>query len=417
MANTLHCPACQFPIPGNVPRSGQRLVCPHCQVSFVIPGTSPTSRRLPVAAGQSPTTRATGRPRSILRIPPRRNQYLPLVFGGVLVAAAAGAWFLFSRKTPRPTPTAGIKKPVISATPEPTPATPIPTPPPTPPPPQETEPEIEYETIIYNEREYTVPKTFKKGARVCAGRVADMIPTDGKDREEVLALLREKKIDELLARAWRYHFAVLHHALSDDEAVARAAFEVLDRACVKYQLPPLKGEKTPTWRMAAPLFNDPSYRAGVVLQFRAYQNLLNRPFAREKRGLPPFGEDVETAQTANWRKLLNDLREFSTGGEGESKFSWPPDSPGARAIVRVQQMGPEAYPYLIKYILADDPQVGRAAVAALHFLTGYNASLPYRRADFEAAQKKWMENLGVRELPPDTEGSPKREAAVDDGGW
>lgn len=101
-----------------------------------------------------------------------------------------------------------------------------------------------------------------------------------------------------------------------------------------------------------------------------------------------------------WDKLIVDLGGYQlTLGKGsESKYGYEEneDNVGKRAFDKVKSMRKKAYPYLLKYILDEDPQRMKTAIVVLSMLTGHAPRIP-KPSQKEAAYREWLGYLGLFE--------------------
>ncbi|MBI3856204.1 MAG: hypothetical protein HY293_10995, partial [Planctomycetes bacterium] len=114
----------------------------------------------------------------------------------------------------------------------------------------------------------------------------------------------------------------------------------------------------------------------------------------------PVAKSGDSADTANWDSLMNQLR---PGGGFEHL-----DRPEGVAFAKVKSYGKAAYPHLIRYIYLNDeqePTISTAAVAVLNALTGRDTPLPkaVNRAKVKAEWEEWLKSGG--EAKPE---SPKQ---------
>jgi hypothetical protein len=226
-----------------------------------------------------------------------------------------------------------------------------------------------------------VPVEFVKGADKHAGKA----PPNG-----VPPLAADDK------KPWETFPSALAQALSDDEKLARAAFEHLDQIAVRYRMPGLvPGQE---FRVNWDFFNDPRLRGTMFDAFAAFEPALQKYWAKEKAGMDPFSKDSVLASEADWDKLIVQLRGYQLSNQKGAKYVYEdvPDSLGKVAFEKIQRMGKQAHPYLIKYILDSDPQNMRTAIVVLSMLTGYSDRIP-KPSEARKAFDEWLANCALTE--------------------
>ncbi len=236
---------------------------------------------------------------------------------------------------------------------------------------------------------YDVPTTFEPGARKQAkGGFAD-IPTDPsltKEYEAMAAAGRSADIVKDIAKWMPY---VVMGMVSDTESVARGSYQALQEFCN------VKGIKTESGANPVKMdFFNSSYARGQ--EFTFWRDWWDKPQNRVAIGAGN-AKDLEEIRTSpkgsgedpekmNWDDAMKLLR---AGGGFDD-----PKRPEGQTFIRVKNMGPRAYPYLIKFIEHEDLALAKAAVTVLNTLTNRQGTMPTEatKTQIKTEWENWVKN-------------------------
>lgn len=231
---------------------------------------------------------------------------------------------------------------------------------------------------------YKAPATFEPGAArmVKGGASASADPALVKEFE---SLASSGKIADLVRDPARWFPAMLVSLLSDNETVARGAFQTLHDLCQAKNITTESG-KNP---VRIDLFTSAQWRGG---EYSHWSEWWEKPQNKLAMGVndPKLQEEIRTKggggdpAKADWDKLMGFLR---AGGAFDA-----PDRPEGKAYAQVKDMGPAAYPFLAKYIDNEDILLGRAAVKVLNMLTGRDGQNPTEanKGQVKAEWEAWI---------------------------
>ena len=227
---------------------------------------------------------------------------------------------------------------------------------------------------------YKAPATFEPGAnsQVKGGASVTTDPTLLKEFEN---LASSGKIDEIVREPGKWFPAMLVSFLSDNETVARGAFQAIHDMCKAKNITTDSG-KNPV-RMD--LFTSAQWRGG---EYSHWSDWWEKPQNKIAMGVsdPKLLEEIRTKggsgdpSKADWDKLMTQLR---AGGAFDAL-----DRPEGKAFEQVKGFGPAAYPFLARYIDNEDLLLGKAAVKVLNMLTGREGQAP-TEATKGAVKTEW----------------------------
>jgi hypothetical protein len=235
---------------------------------------------------------------------------------------------------------------------------------------------------------YKAPVTFEPGAsRQVKGGAS--ITADPSLLREFESLATGGKIDVIIADPGKWFHPMLVSFLSDNEPVARGAFQALYDLCNAKKIQTESG-KNP---VRIDLFNSAQWRGG---EYSMWSDWWEKPQNKLAMGVKDakLEEEIRTrpasgdAGKANWDKLMQDLR---TGGAYDAE-----DRPEGKAFAQVKAMGPAAYPHIVKYIDHEDIALAKAAVKLLNALTGRDGQAPNdgNKAQIKAEWQSWVDKQG-----------------------
>ena len=235
---------------------------------------------------------------------------------------------------------------------------------------------------------YTAPATFEPGAarQAKGGASVTADPTLLKEFESLAA---SGKIDEIVREPGKWFPAMLVSFLSDNESVARGAFQAIHDMCKAKNITTDSG-KNPV-RMD--LFTSSQWRGG---EYMHWSDWWEKPQNKIAMGVndPKLQEEIRTKggsgdpSKADWDKIMGHLR---AGGAFDA-----PDRPEGKAFEQVKGFGPAAYPFIAKYIDNEDILLGRAAVKVLNILTGRDGQAPTEatKGTVKAEWEAWIAKNG-----------------------
>ena len=215
---------------------------------------------------------------------------------------------------------------------------------------------------------YKAPATFEPGAKNQVKGGAS-ITTDPTLLKEFESLVSGGKLDTVIAEPGKWFNAMLVSFLSDNETVARGAFQAIHDMCKAKNITTDSG-KNP---VRLDLFTSAQWRGG---EYSHWSDWWEKPQNKLAMGVKDakLEEEIRTKggsgdpSKANWDQLMGHLR---AGGAFDD-----PDRPEGKAYRQVEGFGPAAYPYIIKYIDHDEIAMGKAAVKLLNTLTKREGQMP-----------------------------------------
>jgi hypothetical protein len=235
---------------------------------------------------------------------------------------------------------------------------------------------------------YKAPATFEPGAnrQVKGGASVTADPGLVKEFESLAA---GGKIDDILKDPGKWFPAMLVSFLSDNESVARGAFQTIHDMCKAKNITTDSG-KNP---VRIDLFNSAQWRGG---EYSHWSDWWEKPQNKLAMGVKDakLEEEIRTKggggdpSKADWDKIMSQLR---AGGAFDA-----PDRPEGKAFEQVKGFGVAAYPFLAKYIDNEDPLLGKAAVKVLNLLTGREGQVPTEanKGQVKAEWEAWIAKNG-----------------------
>lgn len=225
---------------------------------------------------------------------------------------------------------------------------------------------------------YQAPPTFEPGARKYVQGAPPTVGGNPDLAREFEGLIASGRIDEIVKDDPKWLPYVLEAMLSDDEKVARGAFQAMHDICAKHRVTTESG-KNP---VSLEYINSAYYRGNEFTYWLEWYQ-RNRQEIAERGGKGAGAENArivgEDPARADWPKLMEMLR---PGGGYDD-----PKRPEGLAFAKVKAMGPGAYPYLVRHIDDEDIMIARAAVRVLNELTGQNRPLPTEATKGQARQE------------------------------
>jgi len=184
----------------------------------------------------------------------------------------------------------------------------------------------------------------------------------------------------------KYVPCIIDGLLSDDEKVARSAYQALHNICAKRNISskedrfqnPIKFEN----------FNSVYVRGGEYNCWSEWWSKAQNHTAVRLWAEAPHAGSRE-ADGADWDDMMSCLRP----GSG---FHDPGRAEGI-VFQKIRRMGTAAYPYLVHYIDHEDLAVGKAAVLVLNALTGQQRPLlnASNRTQLKAEWESWLKKAGI----------------------
>jgi hypothetical protein len=224
---------------------------------------------------------------------------------------------------------------------------------------------------------YVPPAAFEPGARKW-GR-SEELKVDAGLQKQYESLAQSGNSGEIVKEIAKYMPSLINGLISENEVLARGSFNALIAFYASRNVTTESG-KPP---VAIELFNSAQWRGG---EFDRLYEWFEKPQNKVAIGAGT-AKDLEEIKTKgadpasmNWDKLMQDLR---PGGGFDNK-----DRPEGRAYAQIKDLGPAAYPFLVKFIDNEDVMVSRAAVRALNELTGQQRPLP-NEATKAATKTEW----------------------------
>ncbi|HEX7899197.1 MAG TPA: hypothetical protein VF950_15635 [Planctomycetota bacterium] len=235
---------------------------------------------------------------------------------------------------------------------------------------------------------YTAPATFEPGAARQAKGGAS-VTADPTLLKEFESLASSGKIDEIVREPGKWFPAMLVAMLSDNEPVARGAFQAIHDMCKAKNITTDSG-KNP---VRLDLFTSSQWRGGEHMHWSDWWEKPQNKLAMGVKDAK-LEEEIRTKggsgdpSKADWDKLMRDLR---AGGAFDA-----PDRPEGKAFSQVKGFGAAAYPYLTKYIDNEDILLAKAAVKVLNILTGREGQMPNdaNKSTVKAEWEAWIAKQG-----------------------
>ena len=233
---------------------------------------------------------------------------------------------------------------------------------------------------------YDIPATFEKNAGLSDQARRSKKPSElGVDAgliSQAKAKLSRGDFRSLLAEDYTYTGPVICNMLSNEESVARSAFQYMLRLCSKRGML-LQSGKNP---IEMEYFNLAQWRGGGYQQWSEWFEKSRNQIADWKNAGKPGKVKIraQNPASADWDKLMRDLR--VGGGYDEM------DRPEGLAFARVQAMGKKAFPYIARYLDHQDSGLGSGANAVLNELTG--RSVRWHALDKHSIKKEWEAWIG-----------------------
>jgi hypothetical protein len=235
---------------------------------------------------------------------------------------------------------------------------------------------------------YKPPATFEPGAgRMVKGGMT--VTADPALIKEFESLVSGGRIADIVKEPGKWFPAMLVSFLSENETVARGAFQCVHDMCAAKNITTESG-KNP---VRLDLFNSSTWRGG---EYSHWSEWWEKPQNKLAMGVndPKLQEEIRTKggsgdpSKADWDKIMGHLR---AGGAFDA-----PDRPEGKAFEQVKGFGPAAYPFLAKYIDNEDPLLGKAAVKVLNILTGRDGQMPTEanKAQVKAEWESWIAKQG-----------------------
>jgi hypothetical protein len=235
---------------------------------------------------------------------------------------------------------------------------------------------------------YKPPATFEPGAgRMVKGGMT--VTADPALVKEFEGMVSGGRTADVVKEPGKWFPAMLVSFLSDNETVARGAFQAIHDMCAAKNITTDSG-KNP---VRLDLFNSCQWRGG---EYSHWSEWWEKPQNKLAMGVndPKLQEEIRTKggggdpAKADWDKLMGHLR---AGGAFDA-----PDRPEGKAFEQVKGFGAAAYPFLAKYIDNEDPLLGKAAVKVLNLLTGRDGQMPTEanKAQVKAEWESWIAKQG-----------------------
>jgi hypothetical protein len=403
MARLIKCPRCQAQIDVTTVAGGSTVKCPDCAVQVRVP-TGETGKypkvAEPVAAAAPAKKIGGGRQTDIFRrmagakapgargpsrsqmaaggsgyergANARKSNNAPLIIGGVIAAVALIVVLVVAMNSSKPKE--GPKKTVNRI--EDTGSTSDPEPDPQPQPgkqPGKDRPVLQRD----DSGKYVAPPTFERGAERYAQR-AERLKVDAADQKAAEDMLRVGNLKGIQEREDKYLAGVLNSMLSDDEAVAKAAFQYLHDFCERNKLHSEQSGKNP---IQMNLFNSAQYRGGDFAWW------AGEWYPKNAGKLGP-GEVIDRRidpKAANWEYYVQKLK-------GGAKGYDDPNRPEGAVMQTLKAMSVRS---AIEGFLSgpwwddEDLNYARGINNALEHLTGQNMGLtPANKAQ---VKDKWKD--------------------------
>ncbi len=215
---------------------------------------------------------------------------------------------------------------------------------------------------------YKAPATFEPGAaRMVKG--GPSVSADPSTLKEFESLVSGGKIDVVVSDPAKWFNAMLISFLSDNETVARGAFQAIHDMCKAKNITTDSG-KNP---VRLDLFTSAQWRGG---EHSHWSDWWEKPQNKLAMGVKDakLEEEIRTKGgsgdpgKANWDQIMGHLR---AGGAFDD-----PDRPEGKAYKQVEGFGAAAYPFIIKYIDHEEIAMGKAAVKLLNTLTKREGQMP-----------------------------------------
>jgi predicted Zn finger-like uncharacterized protein len=212
---------------------------------------------------------------------------------------------------------------------------------------------------------YVAPPSFEAGALKWVKGDMPELGIDSSVNGEFEKLAAAGNVAELVQNDHKWLPYIINGFLSENEAVARGAFQAMAAVCDKHKISTESG-KNP---VNLELFNSAQWRGGEFMHWSDWwPRNKGELTARGGKGADVVRVVGEDPARAKWDEIMQALR--PGGGYDDIK------RPEGFAFQKVKNMGPGAYPYIVKYIDHEDIALARAAVAVLNELTNQKRPLP-----------------------------------------
>ncbi len=205
-----------------------------------------------------------------------------------------------------------------------------------------------------------------------------LIPCSATAGTEAEHILKNEDPRMVMTRPDKYFAPTINCMLSEDEFVARAAFQAISWFCDEKKL------KTDSGRNPVQRENINSAQSRAE-QFKYWAHDWY-PKNKDSLGSEPIAQPGGSldANTSDWEQIMRDLR-------GAGAYD-DPSRPEGSTMAKIKRMDRKlVYQKLIGYIDHEDPMVGRAACAALNYLTDQKQPLPTEKnkAQIKATWQEW----------------------------
>lgn len=228
---------------------------------------------------------------------------------------------------------------------------------------------------------YVAPATFERGASNFMQKAAEKVTADASVLKDAEDMLRAGKVKELQEKDYKLFPGILTCLLSDDEALARKAFEWLRDWCDYKKLQTEKG----TNPINIELFNSAQWRGGCFMEWSEWfgknGDVMDPNFANRKR-------DVN-AGSIEWERFAGMLKGGGKGYDDEKR-------PEGAVMATLKGIKPRiAVENLAKLMdKAEGGEVDLMAAnginGALEYLTGQSMGR-INVGNLAAIKKKWLE--------------------------
>lgn len=403
MARLIKCPRCQAQMDVTKVEGGATVRCGDCNSMIRVPSGSFPKVEQPVAQAAPAAKQGGGRstalfkkmsnvrgPGMVSSVPrgsagggePRRGNNTGLIIGGVvggLVVIVVLAVLVANKKEDKPKE----KKAPVASTNNDTYEEPTPQP-------KNEEKKPDPNKVKKTDTgAYKAPDKFVPGAEKHARSLSKAWP-EVKVEETVLAIYdnmaKNGDIAGILKDDWKYLPCIILRFLSDDENLAKGSFKAMSELCIKRKISSGKPEDPFKNPILLDLVNAYEYRAGDYINWAEWYNKNSETVLADWRG-DPTGTNLPRmdAKTANWDKLLADLKE---GGLDD------PTTPAGLATQKMKQMGREGITILIGKMDPEDLMTLRVICQVLNHLTNQNKPLPTAATKGQAKSEweTWLKN-------------------------
>lgn len=235
-----------------------------------------------------------------------------------------------------------------------------------------------------DEGKYQAPPKFQPGAEAYARRQTKEWPAIAVEAATQSAcdeLLRKGDLGSIKKEDWRFLPAVLVRLLSDEETIARNAFQALADICEKRKISSAKDGDPFKNPIHMDLVNSEEYRGGdYVFWALWWQHKGNQEAVASWKDVGDLKIGPVDAEKANWPKLIADLR---SGGAFDQM-----DDPSGLAIAQIKAMGRPGIVKLIGFLDTDELQLINSLNSALCYLTGVQRP-KYNNGNKGQAKSEW----------------------------